>query len=108
MLPARSIQPKKQPAWAGGRQKGENMQQLEFIADLRDRRTYRSLKIEADGDGWVGKIKPKIRLKGDWLERAGFKAGGRVRVTCLMAGVMELRSDHLPHASNNTSLTRTP
>ncbi|HXT10545.1 MAG TPA: SymE family type I addiction module toxin [Candidatus Angelobacter sp.] len=69
------------------------MQQLEFTAELRDRRTYRSLKIEADGDGWAGKIKPKIRLKGNWLERAGFKAGGRVKVTSLTVGVMELRCE---------------
>lgn len=69
------------------------MQQLEFIADLRDRRTYRSLKIEADGDPWQGRIKPKIRLKGSWLERAGFVPGGRVNVTCITLGVMELRSD---------------
>ena len=69
------------------------MQQFEFIADLRDRRTYRHLKIEADGDGWAGKIKPKIRLKGYWLERAGFRPGGRVKVTSVMAGVIELRSE---------------
>jgi len=69
------------------------MQQLEFIADLRDRRTHRSLKIEADGDGWAGKIKPKIRLKGNWLERAGFRPGGRVKVTSVTVGVMELRSE---------------
>jgi hypothetical protein len=69
------------------------MQQLEFIADLRDRATNRSLKIEADGDSWKGQIRPKIRLKGNWLERAGFKPGDRVKVTCVTVGVMELRSD---------------
>ncbi len=31
----------------------------------------RTLKIEADGDFWKGLIKPKIRIKGHWLERAG-------------------------------------
>lgn len=67
--------------------------QLEFIVDVRDRRTSRSLKIEADGDGWAGTIKPKIRLKGNWLERAGFKAGGRVKVTSVTVGVLELRSE---------------
>ena len=71
------------------------MQQLEFIADLRDRRTYRSLKIEADGDGWAKKIKPKIRLKGKWLERAGFRPGSRVKVTSVTAGVMVLRSEDI-------------
>ena len=81
------------------------MQQLEFIADLRDRATHRSLKIEADGDSWKGGIKPKIRLKGNWLERAGFKPGGRVKVTCVTVGVMELRSDPLCPALNETPLT---
>ena len=31
----------------------------------------RTLKIEADGDFWKGVTKPKIRLMGRWLERAG-------------------------------------
>lgn len=52
----------------------------------------RTLKIEADGDRWSG-IKPKIRLRGKWLERAGFKPGNRVSVKCVAEGVMELRSD---------------
>ena len=76
------------------------MQQLEFIADLRDRRTYRNLKIEAEGDPWQGRIKPKIRLKGSWLERAGFVPAGRVKVTCVTLGVMELRSDASDMALN--------
>ena len=83
-------------------------QQIEFIADLRDRATHRSLKIEADGDSWKGRIKPKIRLKGNWLERAGFKPGGRVKVTCVTIGVMELRSDHPCLALNETPLRHTP
>jgi hypothetical protein len=29
----------------------------------------RTLKIEADGDSWKGRIRPKIRLMGHWLER---------------------------------------
>jgi hypothetical protein len=52
----------------------------------------RSLKIEADGDFWRGKIKPKLRLMGRWLERAGFKPGGRAQVLCISPGVLELRS----------------
>lgn len=52
----------------------------------------RQLKIEAVGDFWKGLILPKIRLTGRWLERAGFNPGGRVRVTCVAPGVMELRS----------------
>ena len=53
----------------------------------------RTLKIEAEGDGWKGLIKPKIRLVGHWLERAGFRPGTRVSVTCLTPCVIELRSD---------------
>jgi len=52
---------------------------------------FRRLKIEADGDAWKGFIKPKIRLMGRWLERAGFKPGNHVEVTCLAPGVIELR-----------------
>src|ERR1043166_661756 len=33
----------------------------------------RTLQIEADGDLWKGGMKPKIRLIGRWLERAGFR-----------------------------------
>ena len=53
----------------------------------------RTLKIEADGDPWNGGIKPKIRLKGIWLERAGFKPGHRVCVKSIAPGVIELRSN---------------
>jgi len=60
----------------------------------------RTLKIEADGDQWKGKIKPKIRLQGHWLERAGFKPGNRVSVKCVGPGIMELRSDDSPSALN--------
>lgn len=52
----------------------------------------RSLKIEAEGDFWKGVTKPKIRLMGRWLERAGFNPGDRVHVTCVAPGVIELRS----------------
>jgi hypothetical protein len=37
----------------------------------------RSLKIEAVGDFAYRKIKPRIRLSGHWLEKAGFKPGHR-------------------------------
>ena len=40
----------------------------------------RTLKIEATGDFAAGKITPKIRLTGQWLEQAGFKPGHRVEV----------------------------
>lgn len=54
--------------------------------------SVRQLKIEADGDIWKGLIKPKIRLRGHWLERAGFRPGHCVHVTCVAPGVIELRS----------------
>ena len=60
----------------------------------------RTLKIEAHGDFWKGLIKPKIRLMGHWLERAGFRPGNRVHVSCVAPGVIELRS---PDVSTVTS-----
>jgi hypothetical protein len=62
----------------------------------------RRLKIEADGDFWKGDPKPKIRLTGRWLARAGFSPGDHVHVTCLTPGVIELRSP----AASVTSETR--
>ena len=53
----------------------------------------RRLKIEEDGDFWKGKIKPKIRLRGYWLEQAGFKPGSHVSVKSIAPGIIELRSD---------------
>ncbi len=61
-------------------------------SDLR----VRTLKIEKDGDFFKGRIKPKIRLMGRWLEQAGFKPGARVSVACTAPGVIELRSDATP------------
>lgn len=52
----------------------------------------RTLKIEEDGDFWKGRIKPKIRLRGLWLQQAGFQPGNRVSVNCIAHGVLELRS----------------
>ena len=71
------------------------MQQPPTRIDLEPK--VRTLKIEADGDGWKGLIKPKIRLTGRWLENAGFAPGHRVQVTCLAHGIIELRS---PSASD--------
>jgi len=51
----------------------------------------RTLKIEEDGDFWKSRAKPKIRLIGRWLERAGFSPGSRVLVTCVAPGIIELR-----------------
>ena len=52
----------------------------------------RTLKIEAHGDFYKGLVKPKIRLGGDWLRRAGFTPGSHVSVACVAPGVIELRS----------------
>jgi hypothetical protein len=66
--------------------------------------TVRTLKIEADGDRWKDLIKPKIRLMGRWLERAGFKPGSRVHVACIARGIIELRaSDGLENEVNQSS-----
>ena len=48
--------------------------------------TTRRLKIEADGDFWKGAPKPKIRLTGRWLEKAGFIPNNHVEVTCVSPG----------------------
>jgi hypothetical protein len=53
---------------------------------------FRTLKIEADGDRWRGRIRPKIRLMGNWLKHAGFNPEGRVEVTCLAPGLLQLRA----------------
>ena len=58
--------------------------------------SVRTLKIEAGGDAWKGTIKPKIRLMGLWLERAGFRPETRVTVRCIAPGIIELRSGELP------------
>ncbi len=52
----------------------------------------RTLKVEATGDFWKGRVKPKIRLVGKWLERAGFSAGNKVAVMCVAPGIIELRA----------------
>ena len=66
----------------------------------------RTLKIEAAGDFWHGRVVPKIRLTGKWLERAGFKPGNRVAIEMSGQGRMTLTfqpaSDnnlHLPHSA---------
>jgi len=47
---------------------------------IPDRVNRRTLKIEATGDLARRKVKPQIRLLGNWLEQAGFKPGHRVEV----------------------------
>ena len=52
----------------------------------------RSLKIEATGDFFKGLVKPKIRVSGRWLERAGFRPGGRVSLKCVAPGIIKLQA----------------
>jgi hypothetical protein len=52
----------------------------------------RRLKIENEGDFWRAQTRPKIRLTGKWLQRAGFNPGSHVVVICVAPGVIELRS----------------
>jgi hypothetical protein len=58
--------------------------------------TTRKLKIEAVGDAWKGKIHPKIRLCGYWLERAGFKPGHHVQVKLTQPGQITLEFQASP------------
>jgi len=51
----------------------------------------RTLQIEATGDFWRRRIKPKIRLSGHWLQKAGFEPGQRVRVTTQRPGELTLQ-----------------
>jgi hypothetical protein len=51
----------------------------------------RSLKIEAIGDFAYRKIKPRIRLSGHWLERAGFKPGHRAIIHATSPGELTLQ-----------------
>jgi hypothetical protein len=54
-------------------------------------RQSRSLKIEATGDYFYRKVRPMIRLSGQWLERAGFKPAHRVEVHFEQHGTLTLR-----------------
>jgi hypothetical protein len=56
----------------------------------------RSLQIESTGDFFLGKIKPRIRLTGYWLKRAGFNPGCRVEVRCEELGTITLRQIQQP------------
>jgi hypothetical protein len=55
----------------------------------------RTLKIEALGD-FGRPIKPRIRLSGYWLARAGFKPGHRVDIQLLKPGAMTLQCKEEP------------
>jgi hypothetical protein len=51
----------------------------------------RTLKIEAVGDFAYRRIKPQIRLTGQWLEQAGFKPGHRVEISLAKPGELSLQ-----------------
>ncbi len=51
----------------------------------------RILKIEETGDFYASKVRPRIRLSGRWLERAGLRAGHRVQADWIEDGVLALR-----------------
>ena len=51
----------------------------------------RTLKIEAIGDFARRKVKPRIRLTGHWLEKAGFKPGHRVEISSSRPGELSLQ-----------------
>lgn len=63
----------------------------------------RVITIERTGDFFLRKVRPRIRLSGRWLERAGFKPGHRVQVDWVEDGVISLRlirrSEHTEDAS---------
>jgi len=61
------------------------------MPDLEKSASRRSLKIEAVGDSFYRKIKPRIRLSGDWLEQAGFRPGHRVEILLSKPGEMSLQ-----------------
>ena len=58
--------------------------------EMENGMSTRSLQIESSGDFWRRDIKPKIRLAGKWLERAGFKPGHRVTVEIGQPGTLTL------------------
>lgn len=51
----------------------------------------RTLKIEAVGDFAGHQVKPRIRLGGQWLEKAGFKPGHRVEISSSKSGELSLQ-----------------
>lgn len=51
----------------------------------------RKLKIESRGDYHAKKTTPIVRLKGKWLQAAGFPSGKHLELTVIAPGVIELR-----------------
>jgi len=53
-------------------------------------RPARFLKVEEVGDFSRGKVVPRIRMAGKWLEQAGFKPGCRVQVVARQPGMLNV------------------
>lgn len=64
----------------------------------------RRIKVEAQGDRSWKRIKPKIRLMGNWLQRAGFPPGTHVVVRPISSGIVELRAESTPTSNKNMPL----
>jgi Toxin SymE, type I toxin-antitoxin system len=52
----------------------------------------RTIKIENTGDFFYRKTKPAIRLKGRWLENAGFPPDTYARITIRETGLIEIQA----------------
>ena len=52
----------------------------------------RALKIEERGDFFSGKTVPMVRLRGKWLQAAGFPPGQHLTVKIVSPGVIEMRA----------------
>ena len=59
-------------------------------------KSTRTIKVEKTGDYFYAKVKPAIRLKGNWLERAGFPPDSRARIEILANGVLQITNLALP------------
>ena len=70
-----------------------------FANDPTPGAAHRTLKIEEEGDFSTKRTKPKIRLMGRWLEKAGFCPGYRVHVYCISPGMIELRIHDAPNSA---------
>jgi hypothetical protein len=51
----------------------------------------RKLKVEERGDYHAKQTVPMVRLKGKWLQRAGFPAGSHVQINVYAPGCLDIR-----------------
>ena len=64
------------------------MVQWEVVMKDNQKSNCRILKVEEIGDFWRGDTIPRIRLKGKWLDNAGFPPNTRVEVNNTQHGVL--------------------